>query len=137
MAAAAGVAPAQERPRQVYVRCHHRQQPLERRHVCLAIIENFFWRVATAPAAVADRLLHLLLLGRVHGIEAEVDQRPHQADADDDRDLWLRRHGHVTRRYGKRQIEQQPDDVIADLLEALSYAAASVTPADSQRSNRS
>jgi hypothetical protein len=32
----------------------------------------------------------------------------------------------VTRRYGKRQIEQQPDDVIADLLAALGQAAAGV-----------
>jgi very-short-patch-repair endonuclease len=56
----------------------------------------------------------------------EQDGRPHQADADDDRDLWLRRHRYVTRRYGKRQIEQQPDDVIADLLAALGQAAAGV-----------
>jgi very-short-patch-repair endonuclease len=53
-------------------------------------------------------------------------ERPHQADSDDDRDLWLRRHGYVARRYGKRQIEQRPDEVIADLLEALGYAAAGV-----------
>jgi very-short-patch-repair endonuclease len=46
-------------------------------------------------------------------------ERPRQADSDDDRDLWLRRHGYVTRRYGKRQIDEQPDDVIADLLDAL------------------
>ena len=45
--------------------------------------------------------------------------RPHQADVDRERDLWLRRHGHVARRYGKRQIEGQPDEVIADLLAAL------------------
>jgi hypothetical protein len=32
----------------------------------------------------------------------------------------------VARRYGKRQIEQRPDEVIADLLEALGYAAAGV-----------
>src|SRR5205823_2696434 len=40
-------------------------------------------------------------------------------DSDDDRDLWLRRHGYVARRYGKRQLDERPDDVIADLLEAL------------------
>jgi hypothetical protein len=28
----------------------------------------------------------------------------------------------VTRRYGKRQIEQRPDDVIADLLAAFAEA---------------
>jgi hypothetical protein len=29
----------------------------------------------------------------------------------------------VTRRYGKRQIEQRPDEVIADLLDAFAGAA--------------
>jgi len=60
-----------------------------------------------------DRRVTVELDGRQH-------DRPHQADSDDDRDLWLRRHGYVTRRYGKRQIDDQPDDVIADLLDALS-----------------
>ena len=59
-----------------------------------------------------ERRVAVELDGRQH-------QRPHQADSDDDRDLWLRRHGYVTRRYGKRQIDQHPDDVIADLLAAL------------------
>jgi very-short-patch-repair endonuclease len=65
------------------------------------------------------------LAGRQH-------ERPHQADSDDDRDLWMRRHGYIARRYGKRQIEQRPDEVIADLLNAfaeavqLGYAAAGV-----------
>ena len=67
-------------------------------------------------------------LWRERRVAVELDgrqhQRPHQADSDDGRDLWLRRHGYIARRYGKRQIEQQPDDVIADLLEALDYAAA-------------
>jgi very-short-patch-repair endonuclease len=67
-------------------------------------------------------------LWRERRVAVELDgrqhQRPHQADSDDDRDLWLRRHGYIARRYGKRQIEQKPDDVIADLLEALGYAAA-------------
>ena len=62
-------------------------------------------------------------LWRERRVVVELDgrqhERPHQADCDDDRDLWLRRHGYVGRRYGKRQIEQRPDDVIADLLEAL------------------
>jgi very-short-patch-repair endonuclease len=60
-----------------------------------------------------ERRVAVELDGRQH-------ERPHQADADDDRDLWLRRHGYITRRYGKRQIDQRPDDVIADLLDALS-----------------
>jgi len=67
-------------------------------------------------------------LWRERRVAVELDgrqhERPHQADCDDDRDLWLRRHGYVVRRYGKRQIEQRPDEVIADLLEALGYAAA-------------
>jgi very-short-patch-repair endonuclease len=45
--------------------------------------------------------------------------RPHQADVDRDRDLWLRRNRFVARRYGSRQIDERPDDVIADLLDAL------------------
>jgi very-short-patch-repair endonuclease len=65
-----------------------------------------------------------------HRVAVELDgrqhERPHQADLDDDRDLWLRRHGYITRRYGKRQIDERPDDVIADLLDALAYAAAGV-----------
>ena len=48
--------------------------------------------------------------------------RPHQADVDRERDLWLRRHRYVARRYGKRQIEQQPDEVLADLLNACAEA---------------
>jgi very-short-patch-repair endonuclease len=65
-----------------------------------------------------------------HRVAVELDgrqhERPRQADSDDDRDLWLRRHGYVTRRYGKRQIDQRPDDVVADLLAALGQAAAGV-----------
>jgi very-short-patch-repair endonuclease len=59
-----------------------------------------------------ERRVAVELDGRQH-------ERPHQADSDDDRDLWLRRHGYVTRRYGKHQIDQWPDDVLADLLDAL------------------
>jgi very-short-patch-repair endonuclease len=66
-------------------------------------------------------------LWRERRVAVELDgrqhERPHQADSDDDRDLWLRRHGWVARRYGKRQIEQRPDDVIADVLDAFAEAA--------------
>jgi very-short-patch-repair endonuclease len=66
-------------------------------------------------------------LWRERRVAVELDgrqhERPHQADCDDDRDLWLRRHGWVARRYGKRQIEQRPDDVIADVLDAFAEAA--------------
>ena len=48
-----------------------------------------------------DRRVAVELDGRQH-------ERPHQADSDDDRDLWLRRHGYVTRRYGKRQLDRAP-----------------------------
>ena len=52
-------------------------------------------------------------------LDGRQHERPRQADSDDDRDLWLRRHGYVTRRYGKRQVDERPDDVIADLLAAF------------------
>ena len=64
-----------------------------------------------------DRRVAVELDGRQH-------QRPRQADSDDNRDLWLRRHGFITRRYGKRQIDEGPDDVIADLLDAFAQAVA-------------
>jgi very-short-patch-repair endonuclease len=62
-----------------------------------------------------ERRVAVELDGRQH-------ERPRQADSDDDRDLWLRRHRYVARRYGKRQIEQRPDEVIADLLNAFAEA---------------
>jgi very-short-patch-repair endonuclease len=62
-----------------------------------------------------DRRVVVELDGRQH-------ERPRQADRDDDRDLWLRRQGYVTRRYGKRQLDERPDDVIADLLDAFAQA---------------
>jgi very-short-patch-repair endonuclease len=65
-------------------------------------------------------------LWRQQRIVVELDgrqhERPRQADSDDDRDLWLRRHGYVTRRYGKRQIDERPDEVIGDLLDAFAQA---------------
>ena len=65
-------------------------------------------------------------LWRERRVVVELDgrqhERPHQADSDDDRDLWLRRHRYVSRRYGKRQIEQRPADVLADLLHAFGEA---------------
>jgi very-short-patch-repair endonuclease len=79
----------------------------------------------TVDCLWTERRVAVELDGRQH-------ERPHQADSDDDRDLWLRRHGYVARRYGKRQIDQLPDEVIADLLNAfaeavkLGYAAAGV-----------
>jgi very-short-patch-repair endonuclease len=48
--------------------------------------------------------------------------RPAQATRDDDRDLWLRGHGYTIRRYGEKQLTQQPDAVIEDLR----YAGAGV-----------
>jgi very-short-patch-repair endonuclease len=63
-----------------------------------------------------DRRVVVELDGRQHA-------RPHQADCDDDRDLWLRRNRYVARRYGARQIDQLPDVVIADLLAAFVEAA--------------
>ena len=64
-----------------------------------------------------DRRVAVELDGRQH-------DRPHQADSDDDRDLWLRRHGYIARRYGERQIRGRPADVIADLKDAFAQAQA-------------
>jgi very-short-patch-repair endonuclease len=70
-----------------------------------------------------DRRVAVELDGRQH-------DRPHQAESDDDRDLWLRRHGYIARRYGERQVTHRPIDVIDDLDDAfaeavkLGYAAA-------------
>ena len=52
---------------------------------------------------------------------ANTSARDH-SDQDDDRDLWLRGHGHTIRRYGDKQLTQQPNAVIEDLL----YAGAGV-----------
>jgi len=63
-----------------------------------------------------------------HRVAVELDgrqhDRPRQADSDDDRDLWLRRNRYIARRYGKKQIETRPDDVIADLEDAFAQARA-------------
>ena len=63
-----------------------------------------------------DRRVVVELDGRQH-------TRPHQADTDDDRDLWLRRHRFVPRRYGIKQIDDRPAKVIADVLGAFDDAA--------------
>jgi very-short-patch-repair endonuclease len=63
-----------------------------------------------------DRRVAVELVGRQHA-------RPHQADSDDDRDMWLRRNRYVPRRYGTKQVDEQPDVVIADLLAAFTEAA--------------
>jgi very-short-patch-repair endonuclease len=62
-----------------------------------------------------DRRVVVELDGRQHA-------RPHQSDRDDERDLWLRRNRYVVRRYGTRQVDERPDDVIADLLDAFTQA---------------
>jgi very-short-patch-repair endonuclease len=65
-------------------------------------------------------------------LDGRQHERPRQADADDDRDLWLRANRYVARRYGDRQVSSQPRAVIADLeaafgeAVALGYAAAGV-----------
>jgi very-short-patch-repair endonuclease len=64
-----------------------------------------------------DRRVVVELDGRQHA-------RPHQSDRDDDRDLWLRRNRYVVRRYGNRQIDDRPADVVADLLDAFRQAIA-------------
>jgi very-short-patch-repair endonuclease len=61
-----------------------------------------------------------------HRVAVELDgrqhARPHQADSDDDRDLWLRRNRYIARRYSERQIDTRPDDVIDDLVDAFAEA---------------
>jgi len=57
-------------------------------------------------------------------LDGRQHERPHQADIDDDRDLWLRRHGYVVRRYGDKQLTQQTEAVIDDLLIAFAEAQA-------------
>jgi very-short-patch-repair endonuclease len=64
-----------------------------------------------------DRRVAVELDGRQH-------ERPHEADSDDDRDLWLRRNRYISRRYGKKQIDARPHDVIADLEDAFAQARA-------------
>jgi very-short-patch-repair endonuclease len=63
-----------------------------------------------------------------HRVAVELDgrqhTRPHQADRDDDRDLWLRRNHYIARRYGTKQIHTSPDHVIADLQDAFTQAQA-------------
>jgi very-short-patch-repair endonuclease len=65
---------------------------------------------------------------RTRRVVVELDgrqhARPHQADTDDDRDIWLRRHRFVPRRYGTKQVDHHPDDVIADVLAAFADAVA-------------
>ena len=70
----------------------------------------------TVDCVWPERRVVVELDGRQH-------ERPHQADADDDRDLWLRRHRYVARRYGRRQVDERPNDVVADLLDAFAEAA--------------
>ena len=57
-------------------------------------------------------------------LDGRQHARPHQSDRDDDRDLWLRRNRYVVRRYGNRQIDDRPADVVADLLDAFRQAIA-------------
>jgi very-short-patch-repair endonuclease len=69
----------------------------------------------TVDCLWANRRVVVELDGRQH-------ERPRQADSDDDRDLWLRRHRYVARRYGRRQVDGRPDEVVADLLDAFAEA---------------
>ena len=63
-------------------------------------------------------------LWRAQRVVVELDgrqhDRPHQANTDRERDLYLRRHGFEVRRYGPAQIDSDAETTIADLLAALS-----------------
>jgi hypothetical protein len=86
--------------------------------------------VARTLLDLAIRYEHRALLRALAEAEFQHDLRP----ADVERTLRrghpgsanlraaLRRHRYVARRYGKRQIEQRPDEVIADLLHAFAEA---------------
>jgi len=56
-------------------------------------------------------------------LDGRQHERPNQADRDDDRDLWLRANRYIVRRYGDRQILEQPHAVIADVEAAFTEAA--------------
>jgi very-short-patch-repair endonuclease len=57
-------------------------------------------------------------------LDGRQHDRPHQADEDDGRDLWLRANRYVARRYGQRQIDDQEEAVRDDLLSAFAEAVA-------------
>ncbi len=61
---------------------------------------------------------------RAQRVVVELDggqhDRPHQANVDRERDLWLRRHAYEVLRYGTAQIDGDAENTIADLLAALS-----------------
>lgn len=57
-------------------------------------------------------------------LDGRQHDRPHQATVDGDRDLWLRRHGYVLRRYGEAQLRDREEEVLADLMDALGEARA-------------
>lgn len=68
-------------------------------------------------------------LWRDLGVVVELDggqhRRPGQAAVDAERDLWLRRHGYVPRRYTWDQVTgRDGSSVIADLRDAFAQAAA-------------
>ena len=100
---------------------------LERRFGLLLIAHRIELPLRNAPLGPwtidclwPDRRVAVELDGRQH-------DRPHQADSDDDRDLWFRRHGYVARRYGERQLTQRPLDDLDhafDQAVKLGYAAA-------------
>lgn len=54
-------------------------------------------------------------------------ERPAQAKVDADRDLWLRQHGYVARRYTWDQVTKRGNVVVADLLAAFEEGTARPT----------
>jgi very-short-patch-repair endonuclease len=69
-------------------------------------------------------------------LDGRQHERPARADRDDDRDLWLHRHGWLPRRYGHRQVEQQPGAVLDDLLAAFAEARSVRPPGDPRARGR-
>src|SRR5437870_3584745 len=72
-------ATAQEGVRQINGSSHAWQEPCERVHVLLAVGEQLRPLLLRPWAASQHQLAHLFLLGRIHGVQAMVDEGSEEA----------------------------------------------------------